>query len=48
MLRDLASTNGTLVNGCRIIGQVVVRAGDRVAFGHTVFRIQGRNGGGSS
>jgi hypothetical protein len=42
-LRDLASTNGTLVNGCRIIGQVVVRPGDRVAFGHTVFRIQGRS-----
>ncbi len=42
MLRDLASTNGTLVNGCRIIGQVAVRPGDRVAFGHTVFRIESR------
>ncbi|MEY9963081.1 hypothetical protein ABIA33_001107 [Streptacidiphilus sp. MAP12-16] len=38
-LRDLGSTNGTHVNGSRIIGAVTVRPGDRVAFGHTAFRL---------
>ncbi|MFC1412909.1 FHA domain-containing protein [Streptacidiphilus sp. N1-12] len=41
-LLDLGSTNGTHVNGSRIIGAVTVRPGDRVAFGHTVFRLSAR------
>ena len=41
-LLDLGSTNGTHVNGSRIIGAVTVRPGDRVAFGHTVFRLSSR------
>jgi hypothetical protein len=41
-LHDLGSTNGTHVNGSRIIGAVTVRPGDRVAFGHTVFRLSAR------
>jgi hypothetical protein len=37
LLADLGSTNGTRVNGWRVLGPVVVRAGDRVRFGGTVF-----------
>jgi hypothetical protein len=39
ILLDLGSTNGTHVNGSRIIGAATVRPGDRVAFGHTTFRL---------
>lgn len=39
ILRDLGSTNGTTVNGRRVTGAVVVREGDQVAFGRTVFRL---------
>jgi hypothetical protein len=42
VLLDLGSTNGTHVNGSRIVGAVTVRPGDRVAFGHTVFRLSSR------
>ncbi len=38
-LRDLGSTNGTTVNGRRVVGAVVVREGDQVAFGRTAFRL---------
>ncbi|MGA4838940.1 FHA domain-containing protein [Streptomyces sp. G45] len=37
VLRDLGSTNGTTVNGRRVIGAAVVRAGDQVSFGHMAF-----------
>jgi hypothetical protein len=39
LLSDLASTNGTRVNGWRVRGKVPVRAGDLVSFGNleTVF-----------
>ncbi|WP_051853145.1 DUF1707 and FHA domain-containing protein [Streptomyces aureocirculatus] len=37
VLRDLGSTNGTAVNGRRVIGAAVVRAGDQVAFGSITF-----------
>ncbi|MFD9905266.1 FHA domain-containing protein [Streptomyces sp. NPDC059063] len=37
VLRDLGSTNGTSVNGRRVIGAAVVQAGDQVAFGHMSF-----------
>ncbi|MET9498075.1 DUF1707 and FHA domain-containing protein [Streptomyces sp. NPDC006552] len=39
VLRDLGSTNGTSVNGRRVIGVAVVRDGDQVAFGHMAFRL---------
>lgn len=39
VLRDLGSTNGTTVNGRRVIGSVVVRDGDLVGFGHIRYRI---------
>ncbi|MER8044778.1 DUF1707 and FHA domain-containing protein [Streptomyces sp. NPDC094032] len=39
VLRDLGSTNGTTVNGRRVTGAVVVRAGDMVGFGQMVFRL---------
>ncbi|WP_031086417.1 DUF1707 and FHA domain-containing protein [Streptomyces sp. NRRL WC-3549] len=37
ILRDLGSTNGTCVNGRRVIGAVPVRAGDQVSFGRVAF-----------
>lgn len=39
VLRDLGSTNGTTVNGRRVIGAAVVREGDQVAFGRMSFRL---------
>ncbi|WP_411757582.1 FHA domain-containing protein [Streptomyces venezuelae] len=39
VLRDLGSTNGTTVNGRRVLGSAVVRAGDQVAFGRMAFRL---------
>ncbi|GAA2258705.1 MULTISPECIES: DUF1707 and FHA domain-containing protein [Kitasatospora] len=38
-LHDLGSTNGTHVNGLRIIGAVRVRPGDLVTFGTVSFRL---------
>lgn len=38
-LRDLGSTNGTIVNGERIQGQVVLKAGDHVSVGKLSFEI---------
>ncbi|MET8471350.1 DUF1707 and FHA domain-containing protein [Streptomyces sp. NPDC006422] len=39
VLRDLGSTNGTAVNGRRVIGVAVVRDGDQVSFGRMAFRL---------
>ncbi|WP_149826184.1 DUF1707 and FHA domain-containing protein [Streptomyces tailanensis] len=39
ILRDLGSTNGTTVNGRRVIGAAVVRDGDQVSFGRMSFRL---------
>ncbi|MEU1185102.1 DUF1707 and FHA domain-containing protein [Streptomyces sp. NPDC005820] len=39
VLRDLGSTNGTSVNGRRVIGAAVVREGDQVSFGKVAFRL---------
>lgn len=39
VLRDLGSTNGTTVNGRRVAGAVVVRAGDQIGFGQMAFRL---------
>src|SRR5262249_15881764 len=38
-LRDLGSTNGTFVNGERIQGQVVLKAGDHVVVGKLSFEM---------
>ncbi|MER5733049.1 DUF1707 and FHA domain-containing protein [Streptomyces sp. NPDC002138] len=42
VLRDLGSTNGTTVNGERVTGAVVVRAGDQVGFGNMQYRLSAR------
>ncbi|MFD0024062.1 DUF1707 and FHA domain-containing protein [Streptomyces sp. NPDC058382] len=39
LLRDLGSTNGTCVNGQRVVGTVSVREGDQVSFGRMAFRL---------
>jgi pSer/pThr/pTyr-binding forkhead associated (FHA) protein len=39
-LEDLGSTNGTLVNGQRIQGQVPLSRGDRIAIGSTELMLQ--------
>ncbi|GAA2565644.1 MULTISPECIES: DUF1707 and FHA domain-containing protein [Streptomyces] len=39
VLRDLGSTNGTTVNGRRVIGAAVVREGDQIGFGRMAFRL---------
>ncbi|MFF7852855.1 FHA domain-containing protein [Streptomyces sp. NPDC007904] len=39
VLRDLGSTNGTTVNGRRVVGAAVVRAGDQVGFGRITYRL---------
>ncbi|GAA1161783.1 DUF1707 and FHA domain-containing protein [Streptomyces hebeiensis] len=39
VLRDLGSTNGTTVNGRRVITTAVVRDGDTVSFGQMSFRL---------
>jgi pSer/pThr/pTyr-binding forkhead associated (FHA) protein len=37
LLADLGSTNGTRLNGWRVMGPVPVRPGDRVSFGAATF-----------
>ena len=39
-LRDLGSTNGTLLNGRPVEGEVVIAAGDEIAVGPAVVRIE--------
>ncbi|MFJ9038041.1 FHA domain-containing protein [Streptomyces sp. NPDC102406] len=39
VLRDLGSTNGTSVNGRRVIGAAIVQDGDQVGFGRMSFRL---------
>jgi hypothetical protein len=41
LLTDLASTNGTRVNGWRVRGQVPVRTGDLVCFGTAEYSLSG-------
>lgn len=38
-VRDLASSNGTFVNGAQV-GRAMARAGDQVGFGRVVFRVE--------
>jgi len=40
VVEDLRSTNGTLVNGSKIVGPTVLSPGDRVEIGDTVFRVE--------
>ena len=44
LLSDLASTNGTRVNGWRVRGRVPVRAGDLVSFGTAEYSLSGADG----
>ena len=49
-IEDLGSTNGTYVNGVRIVAVTVLKAGDEVRLGNTVWSIRstaGANGGGA-
>lgn len=39
LLRDLRSTNGTRVNGSRLVEETEVRVGDRVSFGDASYRL---------
>lgn len=39
LIRDLGSTNGTLVNGSRVIGELALRNGDNVQLGPLVLQI---------
>jgi hypothetical protein len=41
VLKDLGSTNGTYVNGSKLQGETVLRAGDEVRFGAVSFRFEG-------
>jgi hypothetical protein len=41
-VEDLRSTNGIQVNGADIAGSVLLRPGDRVEVGDTVFQVEGR------
>ncbi|MBM4070721.1 MAG: FHA domain-containing protein [Planctomycetes bacterium] len=38
-LRDLGSTNGTLVNGVRVVGDRILQIGDQVQIGPLVFQV---------
>ncbi|MEV4613800.1 DUF1707 and FHA domain-containing protein [Kitasatospora sp. NPDC049258] len=39
VLQDLGSSNGTFVNGLRVVGAVLVRPGDQVRFGRLAFHL---------
>lgn len=39
-VRDLGSSNGTFVNGAKIIEQAAVQEGDQIAAGETIFLVQ--------
>jgi pSer/pThr/pTyr-binding forkhead associated (FHA) protein len=39
LLVDLNSTNGTRLNGWRLVEEIEVRAGDRVSFGSARYRL---------
>jgi pSer/pThr/pTyr-binding forkhead associated (FHA) protein len=44
LIRDLASTNGTLVNGTRLIGERPLADGDLVQVGPLVLQLKCRSG----
>lgn len=41
MLEDLGSTNGTLLNGERIDGKIILKVGDEIAIGSAAFKVIG-------
>jgi hypothetical protein len=41
ILKDLGSTNGTFVNGTRLVGEQTLKPGDQVQFGSVRFRYEG-------
>ena len=41
-LRDLGSSNGTRVNGVRVIEDTEVRPGDRLSLGGAAYRLRAR------
>jgi pSer/pThr/pTyr-binding forkhead associated (FHA) protein len=43
-IEDLQSTNGTFVNDVRIAGATVLREGDEVRLGNTVWRVSAPSG----
>ena len=43
IVRDVGSKNGTLVNGFRITGPAVLKAGDRISAGHLTLEVTGTN-----
>jgi hypothetical protein len=45
-LRDLGSSNGTRVNGMRVVEDVEVRPGDRLSLGGATYRLRSRPGAG--
>ena len=42
LIRDLGSRNGTRVNGLRVLDEVEVRPGDRIALGEATYRLSSR------
>ncbi len=40
VIKDIGSTNGTFVNGSRIVSALILRAGDEIRFGDTRFRFE--------
>lgn len=41
MLEDLGSTNGTLLNGERIDGKIILKVGDEIVIGSAAFKVIG-------
>jgi EAL domain-containing protein (putative c-di-GMP-specific phosphodiesterase class I) len=45
LVRDLGSTNGTFVNGHRVVEDTILRAGDLLQFADVAFRVQPESAG---
>jgi pSer/pThr/pTyr-binding forkhead associated (FHA) protein len=44
LIRDLGSTNGTVVNGARVVGERLLQAGDQLQLGPLVLQVVFRDG----
>lgn len=42
VLKCLGATNGTFVNGERVVGQVQLKVGDKIVIGQSLFRLGAR------
>jgi pSer/pThr/pTyr-binding forkhead associated (FHA) protein len=40
VVRDLGSSSGTLINGCRVVGERALTAGDRLQLGPVVLQMR--------